>query len=341
MKQETTLKKIAPDFIERTDRVGHYFEEHLKDFVFDEFSENHLKREGISNIMKGVPIPLRHQDVVDFHSKKGLSLLHITENMAWIIGINPQFQYVPAYVAYMNKYFNHKIVDALVKEGRDRAEEGNMDSAVIHFRAALVLAPDNLHAMYSYARGCRELYEEGTKREDVEYVGRFKAESIEYFELTTLVHPEFSQSYYFLGYSYLNMGLYIKAALTWKQFLQRSKNGEDKKEIKERLDQLDQPVQIEKGCNYIMSGRWVDGVEALSSFVTTQYESWWPLHYYLGVGFCRMGQQEEALSSLKRALQLNPSHVESMKELVELYEIQGEEALADKYRKKIQVVNHS
>lgn len=338
MKKEADSEKIAPDFSTRVDRVGHYFEENLKDFVFDEFSEAHLKREGIMDFMKGVPIPLRHQDVVDFHGKKGLSLLHIAENMAWIMGINPQFQYVPQYVAYMNKYFNHKIVDALVKEGRDDAEEGKMDSAVIHFRAALVLAPDNLHAMYSYARGCRELYEEGSKREDAEYVGRFKAESTDYFELTTLVHPEFAQSYYFLGYVYLNMGLYIKAALTWKEFLKRSKNSDDKKEIKERLEQLEQPIEIEKGCNHILAGRFADGIRVLNPFVKTQYETWWPLHYYLGVGFSRTGQPEEALASFKRALELNPSHVESMKELVELYEEQGEEVLADKYRNKIQVV---
>ncbi|WP_206460534.1 tetratricopeptide repeat protein [Anaerovorax sp. IOR16] len=338
MKKETTSKNTVPNFITRTDHVGHYFEEYLKDFVFDEFSEAHLKREGILDIMKGVPIPLRHQDVVDFHGKKGLSLVHIAENMAWIMGINPQFQYVPQYVAYLKKYFNHKIVDALVKEGRDHAEEGKMDSAVIHFRAALVISPDNLHAMYSYARGCRELYEEGSDREDSEYVGRFKAESIEYFELTTIVHPDFAQSYYFLGYAYLNMGLYIKASLTWKQFLERSKNKDDKKEIHERLEQLTQPIEIEKGCNHVLAGRFADGIKVLKPFTETQYETWWPLHYYLGVGFSHINQEQEAIASLKRALELNPSHIESMKELADIYEQQGEESLAEKYRKKIQVV---
>lgn len=338
MKKEAALEKKAPDFITRKDRIGQYFEKYLSDFVFDEFSEAHLKREGIFDIMNGVPIPLRHQDVVDFHGKEGLSLLHIAENMAWIMGTNPQFQYVGDYVIYLKKYFNHKIVDALVKEGRDDAEAGKMDSAVIHFRAALVIEPDNLHAMYSYARGCRELYEEGSEREDTEYVGRFKAESIEYFELTSIVHPEFAQSYYFLGYAYLNMGLYIKATLTWKQFLERSRNREDRKEIKERLEQLSQPVEIEEGCNHILAGRFSDGIEVLKPFAETQYETWWPLHYYLGVGFSHMGQEQTAIHSLKRALELNPSHIESMRELADLYEQEGEEGLAEKYRKKIQVI---
>ncbi len=338
MKKGAGLENQEFDFIRKTDRVGQYFEKYLQDFVFDEFSEAHLKREGIAAIMSGVPIPLRHQDVVDFHGKKGLSQMHIAENMAWIMGVNPQFQYVPQYVSYLKKYFNEKITDALVKEGRDDAEAGKMDSAVIHFRAALVISPDNLHAMYSYARGCRELYEAGSEREDVEYVGRFKAESMEYFELTSIAHPDFAQSYYFLGYAYLNMGLYIKATLTWKEFLKKSKNKEDRKEIQERLEQLLQPTEIETGCNHILAGRFAEGIEVLTPFVTTQYETWWPLHYYLGVGLSRTGQAESALASFKRALELNPSHIESMKELVAFYEEQGEADLADKYRKKIQVI---
>ncbi len=37
-----------------------------------------------------------------------------------------------------------------------------------------------------------------------EYVGRFKAEALEWFEILTEVHPKFAQGYYYLGYAYLN-----------------------------------------------------------------------------------------------------------------------------------------
>lgn len=331
----------APDFVKRKDRIGTYFHKYLTDFVFDEFSERHLKREDLEAVMKGVPIPMRHQDVVDFHTKKGLPLLHIAENMAWIMGINPQFQYVPAYIAYLRRYFDAaKIADAVVKEGRDHAEKEEMEQAVIHFRAALALDPGNLHAMYSYARGCRELYLQGEGKDDTEYVGRFKAEALEYFELTTLVHPKFDQAFYYLGYAYLNMGLYIKAVLVWKEFLKLSRNKEDKEEIQERIEQLEQPMEIETGCNHVMASRWVDGIEVLEPFLSTQYESWWPLHYYLGAAYARMGDTESALKRFKRTLELNPSHIETMEELAAIYEEQSDAVLAEKYRKKIQVIQN-
>ena len=80
-----------------------------------------------------------------------------------------------------------------------------------------------------------------------EYVGRFKAEALDYFELTTETHPRFAQGYYYLGYAYLNMGLYVKADLTWSEFLRFSRNGKDKKEIRTRR----KPVSYTHlGCDY-------------------------------------------------------------------------------------------
>ena len=42
------------------------------------------------------------------------------------------------------------------------------------------MKPDYLHAMYSYARACRAMYLDSGNEE---YVGRFKAEALDYFEL--------------------------------------------------------------------------------------------------------------------------------------------------------------
>ena len=119
--------------------------------------------------------------------------------------------------------------------------------------------------MYSYARVCREFYLRGN--DDI-YIGRFKAESMEYFELLTEVHPRFAQAYYYLGYDYLNLGLYQKAALVWKEFLRRSSNFQDKKEIRKRLAQLEQPITIEKGCNAVLAGRWREGLDIQNPSLT-------------------------------------------------------------------------
>ena len=49
--------------------------------------------------------------------------------------------------------------------------------------------------MYSYARAFRAMY---LNSQNEEYVGRFKAEALEWLELLTETHPRFAQGYYYL-----------------------------------------------------------------------------------------------------------------------------------------------
>lgn len=210
-----------------------------------------------------------------------------------------------------------------------------MDNACIHFRAALCMQFDYMHAMYSYARACRVMYENSRNEE---YVGRFKAESLEWFELLTETHPRFAMGYYYLGYSYLNMGLYGKAQLAWQSFLKFTKNNKDRKEINKRLQQIADPVAIEDACLKIGSGRYEEGIRVLEHYDKTQFNDWWPLHYYLGRGYVQAGRIADAVSEYKKVLMTNGSHLETMKELLLIYEEEGDKANIKKYSEKIRMI---
>lgn len=326
---------VLPPFQAREDRVGKYFKKQIKGFLFDEFSDSYIKNVGNLEFMKGVPIPLRHEDLEAFKGGEGLQVLHIAENMSRVMGIDPNFEYNDSYIAFMNRFFNYKIVEGLVKKGRDLAEAGDIDNAIILFRAALMLKSDYLHGMYSYARVCREFYLQGN---DNQYKADFKKESMEYFEHLTTVHPRFAQAYYFLGYDYLNLGLYQKADLVWRTFLKRSNNRKDRKEIKERLIQLEQPLTIERGYNAVLAGRWEEGLETLEPFLETNFKSWWPLHYYLGVAYARLGKNRKALASFNKVLGQNGSHIETMEELIKLYELSKDREKVRKYKRKLSLL---
>ncbi|MDR2296070.1 MAG: tetratricopeptide repeat protein, partial [Clostridiales Family XIII bacterium] len=192
-----------------------------------------------------------------------------------------------------------------------------------------------LAAMYGYARVCRAMY---LASEDGEYIGRFKAEALEYFELTTEAHPRFPMAYYYLGYAYLNMGLYQKALLTWNGYLDHSTHPKDRREIKERIRQLADPLEIERGYNAVLAGRFAEGIAALEPYLSSRYGDWWPLYYYLGAAYAGKERGAEAVDMFKRALRLNPSHVESMKELADIYEVDGAPELAAKYRAKAALI---
>lgn len=319
----------------REDRIGKYFKKYLNKFVFAEFSEEFMAKSKVGHLMKGVPVPLRKKEVKEFAGGEGIDFLVLAENMAWVMGCDPHFKYTKDYVAILSKLYNRKLEEGILKKGRDAAEIGEMDYACIMFRATLCINKEYLHGMYSYARACRAMY---LASRNEEYVGRFKAEALDWFELVTEAHPRFANGYYYLGYAYLNLGLYAKADLAWRNFLKFSRNGKDKKEIRNRIIQIEEPVQIEAGCNHILAGRIDEGMPILEHFATTKFEDWWPLHYYLGVGYEQMGQRDDAIISFKRALQLNGSHLESMKELLKMYEEDDDKANIKKYSEKIKMV---
>ncbi|HWQ77716.1 MAG TPA: tetratricopeptide repeat protein [Anaerovoracaceae bacterium] len=318
----------------RPDRVGQYFKKYAKDFVFDELSDAFIKRAGL-DYLKGVPIPLRKEDLAGFRSGEGVEMKILTMNIAWIMGVDPKFQYMERYLEFMRRHSGNRIVTTVVKKGRDIAEKEDYYTAAIYFRAALCIDPDNLHAMYSYARACRELYLAG---ESEEYVGRFKAECIEFFELITMLHPRHALSYYYLGYCYLNMGLYVKAKLAWERFVKITANFKESREIKNRLQQIEEPVRIEEGCNAVLSGRYELGINILEPYLKTKFKDWWPMSYYLGVAYVKTGNRKDAVASFKRVLGINASHVESMEELAEIYAESKDKENETKYRKKAELI---
>ena len=320
------------DMTNKEDRIAEFLVPHLNDFIFDELSDSYLEKIGLKDVMSGVPIPIRKNEL------NSISLLAIARNMAFVLGCNPAFKYAESYKAFILHAYDKRFAQGLVADGVDGAQKNDYDYACIQFRAAMIIDPDNIDAMYCYGRACKDAYEMG---EEEDFVARFKAESIEAFEKVTLRKPDFAEAYYFLGYGYINLGLYVKAKLTWEDFIRLSEDEEKKKEIEERLAQLEEPVKIEEGYNMIISGKYAEGIEALSPYKTGRYAQWWPLWYYLGVAYQGLEMAEEAIENYLEVLKLSPSNLEAMKELVRCYEAVGDDQKVEKYSKKITVVEEN
>lgn len=315
------------------DRIGEYLVPHLGHFVFDELSDNYLEKAGIADILTGVPVPIRKDNMT------GLSTFVIAQNMAFIIGCDINFKYRDNYVAYILRTFTKEFVKPLINEGVEAAAKKDFDYACICFRGALLIDPKSDDALYCYGRACKDSYETG---EGEEYIGRYKAESLEAFEKLTLQKPDFDMGFYFLGYGYLNMGLYVKAKLTWETFMELSDNQEQKDEVKEWLEKLEEPVKIEEGYNCVLAGRCSEGIRILEPYKEDErFNTWWPLWYYLGAAYGEIGRLEEAEQSYLQVLKLSPSNLQAMEALKEYYEGCENEVLAEKYRKKIEVVKHN
>ena len=319
----------------RHDRVKPYLIHRMKEFTFDEFSIEFLNKLGLKNELSGIPIPLRNEDREAFKTPAGLNSNIIAENMARVLGIDPTFKYAKEYIDFVERLFGQKAVDNMTRKAKDLADSEEYEDACIYFRAGLVLKFNDLPAMYGYARILRQLYSD-SKKED--YVGTMKAECLEYFELVTEFYPRFDMGWYYLGYMYLNLGLYVKTKLTWDEYLKYGRVSKDRREIKTRLQQIEQPIEIEKGYNAVLSERWDKGLEILEPFKDSKFNDWWPLWYYLGIAYARTDRLTEAESAFKEALRGSPRHIESMEELVDIYKKTGDKSGAKKYQDKLKLI---
>jgi tetratricopeptide (TPR) repeat protein len=371
--------------LNRTDRIGELLTGYVKDFVFDELSEEYLKKAGVYDILKDVPVPIRRTEMT------GITVLKIALNMAFVIGCDPNFKYRDNYVKYILKNFDKRFSDGLLAQGMDRAEKSSFEEAVIDFRAAILVDPDNAKAYYCYGRGLKDCYEKllndeqdmtsgiSYSKETEDMVGRYKAESLEAFEVATLKDPDLAEAYYYLGYAYLNMGLYLKAKLTWETYVKlgnetdfdkltdkaRKSLEESLKEISQRLEQLEQPVKIEEGYNMILSGKFEDGIKVLRPYTESDFKNWWPLWFYLGTAYKELAAQsrdellkaepeadaakddvvvaasEEAVKNFLEVLKLSPSNRDAMEELVKLYRFLGNDEKVNKYETKLKIVEEN
>ena len=334
---------------EKKDRVAGYLAPLNRDMLFGELSSDFLRMMGAGSILDGVPVPISEGE------NGQIAVKSIVLDMARVIGGDPDFIYAGQYLTYIKAAAGDQAEPMLTAEAARLADAGRFEEACMLLRTALAIDPKSRAALYLYGRACKACYEAVSG--DIEsgrgeaYVAAFKAESMDIFEVLTMIHPDFAMGYYFLGYAYLNLGLYLKAKLTWDDFMRHSSTAVDdgsgmdeatmadlRREISGMLLDLDEPVAIEKGCNLIMSGDFLGGRDVLSQFTEGKYENWWPLWYYLGVAESALGNLDAAISDLKKVLTFSPSNTDVMDELAQLYEAAGDETNALKYRNKIELV---
>ena len=338
------------------DRLSKYLSEANKEMMFAELSEDYLRRIGAEEILLNVPVPIRE---ADSEGESETDARNIVLDMAKVVGGDPFFVYGDKYLDFIKLAAGEQAEPMLVAEGARAADGGDYEDACRLLRAALKIDPKSRAALYLYARVCKACYEEEAKafelgEGDEEKLGLFKAESLEMFEMLTMLHPEFAMGYYFLGYAYLNLGLYLKTKLTWQDFMKYSSGeyletsdmdddtlAELRDEISGMLEQLEEPVRIEEGCNRIMSGDYQGGKEILDEFKESGYADWWPMWQYLGIAEVSLGHSTEAEECFKRVLKLSPSNTEAMEELAAIYALSGDEENAAKYRNKIRIVKEN
>ncbi|MBQ1391339.1 MAG: tetratricopeptide repeat protein [Firmicutes bacterium] len=325
----------------KKNRLTKYLVPKLDAYLFGELSEQFLEETGTADCMAGVPFPVRKTHL----TQEAFSAVEIARDMAFVLGCDPDFRYRENYLAFLHKLFSAAFVQPLLQDGARAADKKDYLTACIYSRAALAFLPEDRDAMLFYGLSCHDAYEAEEDGDEL-FVGDFKAEALEVFERLSVVHPDCADAWYYLGYFYLNMGLYIKSRLTFRQFLalaeaSGSSEGvfENTAEIRELEASLKDPCILEEGCNAAASGRFESAIEILSDYEgREEYNRWWPLWYYLGISWRGLGRPDQAIEKFRQALRCSPSNRQVMDELIPLYEETGDAEMAEKYRRKSALV---
>lgn len=314
-------------------RLNKYFAHLAGDYMFLELMPDYMKRMRI-DFMRGVPMPVLRRFVEDLSDSQGVDFNAFTMGMVSMIGIDPDFRYATRYVKLLT-YMNPAVGGVIVRIGLQLANAGQLEMAAVHFRAALVIDPDDRDALYNYMLVCRDMY---LKSDDKDYIADFKQEVFEALQRLKELDPSIAMVHYYLGFAYINMGQYSLAQQAWRDFIRLADEGPETKEIRERLDELSDAVRIEGGYRDVIGGNWEKGMAVLEEYKNTRFMDWWPLPYYLGVGYSRLGRYGEALEMLKKAARGNPSSPEIAAELVLVNNAMGDEVNAEKYRRKLEIL---
>ncbi len=342
----------APLYKDREDNLSKYLEGLTKDFLFDELSPEYLESNQLS-FMKGIAVPFKTKDMVAL-AQEGINPARLADNMAVVIGANTQFPYANQYIQFMARFFNEKLISVFTSKGAEALMGGAIDGksdyfadapdyglATAYYRMALMLDTTDVMALFGYACACREWYLSLEDRDGFDQlIETLKSEATEYYEWCIIEHPEFSPSYYYLGYAYLNAALYTKAQFIWNRYLELApdKTKAEYLEIQERVRELDDPVKIEEGINKLTVGDLESGLKILEPYVNSEYNNWWPLHYYLACTYRELEHPQEAIEGFKKVLALNPSNYDACLALSEIYDDLGDAVNKEKYSKKCEIL---
>ncbi|MDR2456880.1 MAG: hypothetical protein LBD41_00115, partial [Clostridiales Family XIII bacterium] len=284
------------------DLVSEYISSNVNKFVYKGLSEAFVKNTKLPDDLVNLRVPLRLEDV-DLFEKNQLSPNIIGENIAMFLGMDSKLRSKDLYIIFIRTFFGNKAERMLFKKAKYYARYGYFSDALITYKSGFIIQPDSLDCLYGYAKVCRQLFLSGenlskdeaifdwSKKIDKKVFGK---EAINYFSLINNIYPKFADAYYFLGYMFLDTGQYEAADKAWENYIRTSKTRKDRREIRNRRNQIQPILNIEIGINLVKKERFIDAISILQPFAESKFNDWWPLYYYLGIAYKMINDSEKA-----------------------------------------------
>ena len=296
--------------------VDKYFKEKTDNLTFIELQDDSFVDLKGYIIRADIPLPILTKELIEGIKggvfEEEIRISDFVEGIIYTIGTDDNFPYLKEYKEILYAY-DDKIEDYIFFTGVRDLQEDRFDDGCIKLRALLALDPNNVDAIFNYGLGIEGLARKFIDLDD-EKGNDFLDFSTSLFESILDIDKEYALSYYKLGYHYLYLEQYLKASLTWKKFISKSKDEVLVQEIRNEIDRIDDDVVFETGITYLA---YNDYEKALNFFLKLmpKYEDNWNLNFSIAKSYLGLQQDDLAIEYLIKAIELRDDDPDLFNEL--------------------------
>lgn len=275
-------------------RLEDYFTQFTKDLAYLDLKEEAQKKWGIDPI----PMPIRVQDflggIQEGQLDREIDYSYFVKGMIWNLGIDPDFIHAQDYLDLLKRTVKEADRFAL-NMGLEAAAEGKDREALIAFRAAGIINPDNLSAQVHFGDLLWRIpsLSEEDQADMVHQASHILEEALNKDDHSPLANTA-------LGQINEGMGHFSKATAYYQRALEWAEDPEVKEEVRRALERIEPETEIESALYFMRRADYGQAVDILSKLgqKTRRYD----VFYYLGLSYQNMSAYDLAAGAFQEAL---------------------------------------
>lgn len=305
--------------------IDKYFKEKTSNLTFIELKENSFVELKGYVIKDELPLPILTEGLIkgirEGSYEEEISIGEIIQGIIYTMGTDTTFPYIEEYKEILYSY-DDNIVDYIFYTAIKDLEKGKIDEGCIKLRALLILEARNIKAIFNYGLGIEALAKKYIEEDDTK--GQlFLDFSTNLFESILDIDGDYALAHYKLGYHYLHSEQYLKASLTWKKFITRSRDEVLVQEVRNEIDRIDDDVTFETGLTYLIYKDYEKSLNLLLQLMP-KYKDNWNLNFSIARCYIGMELYDLAIEYISEAIELNDNDPDLYNELGIIYYNNGD-----------------
>lgn len=284
-------------------KIDKWFLEKAKEVSFIELKDGSSKIIGDYRISAQLPLPINTKKLLE-DVRRGtvedeIQIDDVVDGIIYILGTDPDFKYNKEYEKLLAEV-NSNIEAYILYEALKLLEKEDYILSAIYLSALIYLDKKTEVVLFNYSMSLENigmaLSEESSLREE------FLIRSTNLLEEILDINEKFSLAYYKLGYHYRAGGQFLKAKLTWENYLSLDDDHSRKDLIRDELLEINNDVKFEESIIAITNGQYDLALNKLLDLKDSS--DWWNIYYLIGLCYKELNMTEDSIVYFEKSVEL-------------------------------------